>query len=150
MTRIERSVILDRPLAEVWQYVHDPANDAVWQTSILETRHEGGPPMDVGTRMVEVRRFLGRRFETAWEVSEFDPPRRSAVLSVSGPIPFTGSYVLEPVDGRTRFTLRMDTDAHGFFRLAEPVFGRMAGREMEANLGHLKDALEAGAGGRAG
>ncbi len=146
MTRIEKSVLIDRPVEDVWEYVHDPANDAVWQTSIVETRHEGGPAMDVGTRIVEVRRFLGRRFETAWEVSEFDPPRRSAVRSVSGPIPFAGSYLLEPVDGRTRFTLRMDTEAHGFFKLAEPVFGRMAGREMEANLGHLKDALEAGAG----
>ncbi len=144
MTRIEKSVVIDRPVEDVWEYVHDPANDAVWQTSIVETRHEGGPAMDVGTRIVEVRRFLGRRFETSWEVSEFDPPRRSAVRSVSGPIPFTGSYVLEAVDGCTRFTLRMDTEAHGFFKLAEPVFGRMAGREMEANLGHLKDALEAG------
>ncbi len=144
MTRIERSVVIDRPVEDVWQYVHNPANDPVWQTSLLETRHEGGPPMGVGTRMVEVRRFLGRRFETAWEVSEYEPPRQSAVRSVSGPIPFTGSYVLERVDGRTRFTMRMDTDAHGFFKLAEPVFGRMAAREMEANLGQLKDVLEAG------
>ena len=149
MTRIEKSVVIDRPVEEVWQYVHDPANDPVWQPSVLETRHDGGPAMDVGTRIVEIRRFLGRRFETAWEVSEFDPPRRSAVRSLSGPIPFTGSYALDPVDGRTRFTLRMDTDAHGFFKLAEPVFRRMAEREMDANLGHLKDVLEAGARGGA-
>jgi hypothetical protein len=36
-----------------------------------------------------------------------------------------------------------ELDAHGLFKLAEPVFARMTSRELEANLGHLKDLLEA-------
>jgi hypothetical protein len=35
-------------------------------------------------------------------------------------------------------------EAHGFFKLAEPVFARFVRREVESNLGHLKDLLEAG------
>jgi hypothetical protein len=34
-------------------------------------------------------------------------------------------------------------DAHGLFKLAEPVFARITGRKLEANLGHLEDHLEA-------
>ena len=36
-----------------------------------------------------------------------------------------------------------ELEAHGFFKLAEPLFADMAGRELEASLGHLKDLLEA-------
>jgi hypothetical protein len=36
-----------------------------------------------------------------------------------------------------------ELDAHGAFKLAEPVFARITSRELEANLGHLKDLLEA-------
>jgi hypothetical protein len=39
-----------------------------------------------------------------------------------------------------------ELDAHGLFKLAEPVFARITARELEANLGHLKDLLEADAG----
>ena len=39
--------------------------------------------------------------------------------------------------------MRGELDAHGFFKLAEPVFARITRRELEANLGHLKDLLEA-------
>ena len=40
-------------------------------------------------------------------------------------------------------TVSGELDAHGVFKLAEPVFARITGRELEANLGHLKDLLEA-------
>jgi hypothetical protein len=142
MTTIERSIEIARPVEAVFAFTHDPANDAMWQPTIAESRVLTEGPMRVGTRIAEVRRFLGRRIEATYEVTELEPNRRSSIKTTSGPIPLTGSYVLEPVDGRTRFTMRLETDAHGFFKLAEPVFARMARREMESNLGHLKDLLE--------
>ena len=47
-----------------------------------------------------------------------------------------------PIDA-TRFTAATDADAHGFFKLAEPVFARMARRDLASSMGHLKDLLEA-------
>jgi hypothetical protein len=67
---------------------------------------------------------------------------RSTVKFVSGPVPGTGSWAFEETPGGTKMTWGMDFDAHGFFKLAEPVFARMAKRELEASCGHLKDLLE--------
>ena len=39
--------------------------------------------------------------------------------------------------------MTMETDAHGFFRLAEPVFARIARRDMVTSCERLKDLLEA-------
>ena len=143
MTRIERSIVIDRPIDEVWEFVHDTTKDALWQTTLAESEKLTGGPMRVGTKVREVRRFLGLRIETAWEVTEYEPNRKSAIRAVSGPVPFTGGYRLDPSDAGTKFTVNGELDAHGFFKLAEPVFARITRRELEANLGHLKDLLEA-------
>ena len=47
------------------------------------------------------------------------------------------------MDGGTRLTATLETDAHGFFKLAEPVFARMARRDFTGNFETLKDLLEA-------
>jgi carbon monoxide dehydrogenase subunit G len=143
MTRIERSVVIDRPVEEIWEFVHDPTKDARWQTTLVESNVETEGPMRVGTRVRQVRRFLGVRFEMTWEITEYDPPRKSSIKAVSGPIPLSGSYLLEPVQGGTKLTAGGEVDSRGLFKVAEPVFARMGGRELEANLGHLKDLLEA-------
>jgi len=142
MTRIERSVVIERPIDEVWEFVHDTTKDALWQTTLTESEKLTDGPMRVGTRVREVRHFLGVRIELTWEVTEYEPNRKSAIRGVSGPVPLTGGYRLEPLDAGTRFTVSGELDAHGLFKLAEPVFARITRRELEANLGHLKDLLE--------
>jgi len=145
MTKFEHSVLIQRPLEEVWAYVMEPANDPVWQGPVIEVRRGAGEEMSVGSEIEEVMQFLGRRFEVTFTVTEHEPMRRSAVRVSSGPVPMNGSYRLDPVAGGTRFTMEGETEAHGLFKLAEPVFARMARREWESSCEVLKDLLEAGA-----
>jgi uncharacterized membrane protein len=144
MTKVERSIVIERPIEEVWDYVNDPAKDVTWQSTLREAEQLTDGPVGVGTRVREIRQFLGIRVETTWEVTEYEPTRTSSIKAVSGPVPLSGRYVLESVNGGTRFTVLGELDAHGLFKLAEPVFARMTGRELESNLGHLKDLLEQG------
>jgi len=143
MTTVERSIVIDKPVDQVWTFVHDPAKDPLWQTTLLESEQLTEGSIGVGTKVREVRNFLGRRVEMAWEITEYEPHRSSAIRAVSGPVPLSGGYALEPVDGGTKLTVVGELEAHGLFRLAEPVFARITARELEANLGHLKDLLEA-------
>ena len=141
MTKIQRSIVIDRPIEDVFAFTHEPANDALWQTTLVESRADG--PVQVGTTIRETRRFLGRRVEMSRKVTAFVPPRASAFETVSGPVPMAGEYTLEAENGATRLTATGELDAQGFFKLAEPVIARMATRELEASLAHLKDLLEA-------
>lgn len=146
MTSFEHSVEIERPLEEVWSYVCDFANNPVWQGPIVEVRSGATQQVEVGTTLVEVAQFLGKRFEITLEVAEHDLLKRSVVRTVSGPVRLEGSYRFERADGRTRFTTAGDVEGHGFFRLAEPVFARMARREWASSCETLKELLEAGAG----
>ena len=142
MTTFQHSVVIERPLEEVWEYTIDPANDPVWQSMVTEVRSGGGEPLRVGSRIEEVFHFLGRRFDITFEVTEHEPMSRSAVKASSAPVPMEGSYEYERVDGGTRFSTIGETNAHGLFRLAEPVFARMAGRAWATSCATLKDVLE--------
>jgi hypothetical protein len=144
MTRFEHSVVIQRPLADVWAYVMEPANNAVWQGPIIEVHYPAGKPLELGSEIPEVVSFLGKRFTLTLVVTEHEPSTRSAVRTTSGPVRLDGSYRLEAVDeGSTRFTNEGVVEAHGFFKVAEPVFARMARREWASSCATLKDLLEA-------
>jgi ligand-binding SRPBCC domain-containing protein len=144
MTRFEHSITIRRPLEEVWAFVNDPANDPTWQGPTLEVRGDFLAPVEVGDEFVMVSQYLGLRIETTFVVTEYEPMSRSSVRAVSGPVPATATYTFESVEGGTRFTMLGETDAHGLFKLAEPVFARMARREWASSGETLKELLEAG------
>lgn len=136
----KHSVMIQRPTEEVFAFLHDPANDPVWQTGLIETKLSG--PMGVGATLTEVRHFLGKRVELTFEITEYEPPTKSSRATIAGLVPIAAGYTLEPAGEGTKVTMVGETEAHGFFKLAERVFARMARRELEANAGHLKNLLE--------
>ena len=144
MFEIEETVTIEQPIERVWAFVMDEANDALWQTTLTDVHRLTDGPVGVGTRVSESRRFLGRTIETIWEMTECDAPHHSSIASVKAPFAWQGSYTLEETGEGTRFTLRMQGNPGGFFRIAEPLLERFVRREMAGNLGNLNDVLEAG------
>ncbi|MBA2536713.1 MAG: SRPBCC family protein, partial [Actinobacteria bacterium] len=63
MVRVEDSIVVARPIEDVFDYLTDPETLPEWQGSALEARVEGEGPMRAGSRVLERRKFLGRRLE---------------------------------------------------------------------------------------
>ena len=142
MTKFEHTVVINRPVEEVWAYLMDAGNDPVWQRPILEVRHGAGETLEVGSTVTEVAQFLGRRFELSFVVTELQPPYRSAVQATPGPVRLSGTYELAEVQEGTRFTMTAVVEGHGFFKIAEPAFARMVRRDGVSTAETLKDVLE--------
>ena len=144
MARVEASVVINRPVEEVFAFATNPENDPQWQTSMLESEQTSEGPMGVGATVRGVAQFLGQRIEWTSEVTEYEPNRK-IVHKVTPPAPISleQSETFEPVEGGTRVTIVGEGETGGFFRLAEPIVIRMYERQIEANLGNLKDILEA-------
>jgi mannose-6-phosphate isomerase-like protein (cupin superfamily)/carbon monoxide dehydrogenase subunit G len=149
LTRIERSVEIERTPEEVFAFVADLRNDPRWNSAIDEVQQTSEGPPGMGTTLLTVAHFLGRRFETPEEVTEYEPGRKLSTEVTSGPLRFTGSRTVEGVAGGTRLTLTAEGDSGGFFGIAEPIFARLATRRLEAELAKLKDLLEVRASERA-
>jgi uncharacterized protein YndB with AHSA1/START domain len=143
MIRFQFSLDIDRPPAEVFAYVTDAERLPEWQSSAVEARWQGEKAR--GARIHEVRKFLGRRMDSDLEVTEYEPDRLFALKAVSGPVPFSVHQTLEPRDGGTRLTFVGEGEPGGFFKLAEPIVGRVAERQFKGDFETMKDILEGGA-----
>jgi uncharacterized protein YndB with AHSA1/START domain len=142
--REELSVVINRPIEEVFAFATEPENEPLWQSTSLETEQTSEGSVGVGTTFRNTSKFLGRRIDSTYEVTENEPPRRQCLRITSGPIPGSGCYLFEPAEGGTRFTQTFEAEIGGFFKLAEPLVGRAIRRQMDADMATLKDLLEAG------
>jgi uncharacterized protein YndB with AHSA1/START domain len=143
VTRVDHTVTIERPVQEVWDYLMDSRNDAVWINNVVEVGRGGDLPVADGVEIDETFKFLGVRVPLTLRVTDHRPTAHSAVDVKGGPVAGRGSYDLEPAGEGTRLTMTFEADAHGFFKLTEPVFSRMARRDVTTSLETLKDLLEA-------
>jgi uncharacterized protein YndB with AHSA1/START domain len=143
MARMEGSVVINRPVDEVFAYVADVRNWPQWNSSMQEGEQTSTGPVGVGTTCQGVSQFLGRRMEWTSEITEYEPNRKMGQKITSGPMSIEQSLTLVPVEDGTRFTLVGEGEMGGFFKLADPIVNRAMQRQMEGNLANLKDILEA-------
>jgi ligand-binding SRPBCC domain-containing protein len=148
MPRVEEEIIIRRPPEDVFAFTTAPENDRLWSSTAVERRVESEGPVQVGTRIKAVDKFLGRRIESTFEVTEHEPNRRSAIKFVSGPFPAEGTYTFEPAPEGTRFrwSLQAPPGLGGLFlgRVTDPLVTRMFRRRLQRDLRRLKDVLEGG------
>lgn len=145
MVKIQSSVVINRPVEEVFEFSNDPSNDTQWQTGVLESEITSEGELGVGTTARSVIQFLGKRIESTSEITEFEPNKKVSFKTTSGPIPFEGTTMYEPVEGGTKLSSDFEVEFGGVFKLAEPIVERSAERQFEGSFANLKDILEAGA-----
>lgn len=144
MARIEASVVINRPLKEVADYMYDVKSWPEWQADMLEAEVIKETPEVVGSTYRGVSHFLGRRMEWTAEQTAFEPYKSGTMRIVTGPQTIDQTTTLEQVKGGTKVTRVGEGEpAPGLFRLAGPVVVRIFGREVQRNLDLLKEILEA-------
>jgi uncharacterized protein YndB with AHSA1/START domain len=143
--QFDQSVVIERPLEEVFAFLADPENDAQWTPVVKETRMTSEGPLGVGTRYEQSGHFLGRNFEMLFEVTEYEPNRKiGQKLITPGPLRTTGLSSVEAVSGGTQVTLTGEAQAGGFFwLLPDRIIAFPAQRIMGVALRNRKELLEA-------
>ncbi|MGG6380120.1 SRPBCC family protein [Paenarthrobacter sp. NEAU-H11] len=144
MPVVEETVVIPRPQQEVFDFLSKFENIAVYDSSVTSSGQIGDGPLGVGSRGRGTSQIMGRQFDWTAEITEFDPPRRMVSRSVEGKLDFTITITLEPADGGTRVTERIEA-ASGlggiFGKLADPLVERAQGRTVRANLETLAEWL---------
>ena len=144
MPTIDESIFIDRPPQEVFDYVSEPVNLPVWDSSIVHAERLDSGPVGVGSRLKGTSKILGRRFDWTAEVIDFEPPRRYSSRSVEGDLQFTVTLSAESEGNGTRFVQRIDAESGlgGVFgKIADPLVEKAQARTTRANLETLSEIL---------
>ena len=143
MLKIDYSVVIDRPLEEVFAYVTDIEKMPVWSSEVEKAWKTSEGPMGKGTTFSSVAKVLGRQIENTIEVTEYEPNKKWFLKPTSGPVSGDIEFHFESVAGGTKFSVALEAESGGFFKLGEPIVNRMLQRQYETNGATLKDLLEA-------
>ena len=143
MARAEISTTIHRPVDAVFAEISNLKNYPKWSSGAHEVTKTSEGPIGVGTTWRGYGKFLGRRIDFEMEVTEFEPIRKHAWRSKSGPFPIRGTTTFDGIEGGTRVNTTIEAEIGGFFNLAEPLVVSMGKRQFQSDLDNLKDLMEA-------
>jgi uncharacterized protein YndB with AHSA1/START domain len=142
MIEFEVAVDIDAPVDEVFGYSANNENDAEWMGTVTKVEKTSEGPTGVGSTFVNYVHFMGKTFDDSHEVVEYQPNERMRIVQRTGPVPFTTTYLYKPTNGGTRFSLLIEAETKGLFRMAKPVMARQLKKQFENDLQTLKALLE--------
>jgi uncharacterized protein YndB with AHSA1/START domain len=138
MVKVEASVIIDRPIEEVWKFITDLSKYPKW-TDVLEMRQTSAGPLGVGTT---IQGRYAKMLENA-RIIEYEPNRKLTFEITSGPTKgTTNTLSMETIEGKTRFARTVDHKFGGFYKLVWPFVAGRVKRYGEASVGNVKRMLE--------
>ena len=142
MTTIEKSILINAPVREVFSYLEDPVHlPEIWP-SMVEVKDVKPLPKG-GYRYQWIYKMAGMRFEGETETLEF-VPEKHLVTKATGQIPATFDYTFRAEDGLTKVEAKAEYEIPQKLlgKLAEPFIRKLNEREAETFLANLKDRLE--------
>ena len=145
MPEVEGSVVISRPVEDVFAYVSDPQNDTKWQTGMIvsEFTSEGGPR--VGAKGRSVEKIWGTE-ESTWELTEYEQNKAFAMSFESPRFTGHGGWRFESADGGTRLTYRYQAEPRGLlWKALMPLMVAFFRRQIRGDYAKLKGLLESGA-----
>ena len=143
MFQVQVSIVINRPLEEVFAFLSDLENNLKWRSGMLEAKKTSTGPIGMGTTYRMINNFFGRQVEGEAVVTEYKPNRKYATMNKSG-LPIKTQRTFEPVKGGTRVTFSVETELGKFFKPIEPLLASIGKRRVEADAITVKNLIEAG------
>ena len=146
---VQTSIVIDRPIEQVWAYLDDHSHELDWRAPSLKRLNQVGTgPAGVGTRYEGVIHVGPGDYPYINELTRYEPPNRvswKAISSAGWVIGSSGSYVLERDGNRTRLTHEINLEPNKpAGRVVMPLVGMLGSRGVMPMLVKLKGAVEKG------
>lgn len=146
--RMQTSVVIDRPVEEVWKFFTNLKNTPSWTRSGSELRQSSAGPMGVGATVQSHRMLLGYDMKLqSLKVTEYEP-NRTIAMSVKVGIAkgdITQRFSFEPTPAGTRLTRSGDGELRSALKPLERIFSRLLSSGWQHEFASLKRLIEAGA-----
>jgi|SRR5215204_685935 len=144
-TIMESTVIIERPLEEVFGFVVDLTNIPTADPSVRSVEKTSEGPIDAGTTFLMSQEAppLGKVREARVRYTAVEPNRSIEFEAMVGPIAPTARLTFERADGATRVTFRGEPNPVGPLKVISPLISHQGQRMWDKRLAGLKSILEA-------
>jgi uncharacterized membrane protein len=140
---LEQTVRINRPAAEVFEFLLDVGNYPRFAGRIKALRGLDDGPLAEGRRFIETSTILGRTVDLTVEVITCERDRELGFKTVSGLVPVTRRFRLDVAGAaETDLTCSVDAEPGKGMRLMMPMVERTAREQIATTLERLKAVLE--------
>ena len=143
MPKLHATIIVHRPIEDVFAFVADQSKLPQWQAGVVGAGLVSDEPMGVGARYATTIELMGRRYETAGVITEYDPPHKYAFQATAGSFPVDGAFLCESSRLGTRVTFDGELKQTGLMRMTARLLGPVMDSQLASNFQKLKEILEA-------
>jgi len=143
MLTVDESVTINKPRAEVFEFMTDPDNVPLYSSNVIEYEMVSGERHEVGRKCRGAVKVAGRRLEMTDELVEVDPGRMGKLVSKDATIPYTLTVRYDDEGEGTRVTWHQESESlKGMFKFADPIVLKLYSRDVRSNLEKAKMILE--------
>jgi carbon monoxide dehydrogenase subunit G len=143
--RFSSSILINRPLAEVWRVLIDFPHVPSWEQGVVEVRQVSPGAPGLETRLVVRRVFLWRETLIEGRISAWEELRGVTMALRGGPLRLAAvRYAVEPAgSGQTVVTYTVEGELRPALKVLTPLMPALGRAGTKQNLATLKRLLEA-------
>jgi uncharacterized protein YndB with AHSA1/START domain len=143
--RFEATVVIDRPIEEVFAFLADGENDPKFSPRVLEIAKTTDGRPGVGTVFASTVKDAGVKTQREFKLTEFEPPTRIRWAETSKNLVMAreGGYDLAQEGSGTRVTIYNVLEGRGRGKLIAPLALRSARKGADDFGMAIKRAVEA-------
>jgi carbon monoxide dehydrogenase subunit G len=143
--RFEATVVIDRPIDEVFAFLADGENDKKFSPRVQQIAKTTDGPPGLGTVYASTVKDAGMTTKREFKLTEFESPTRIrwAELSKNLVVASEGGYDLTPAGEGTQLTVFNVLEGRGVGKVIAPLALRSARKGADAFAQSIKAAVEA-------
>ena len=145
MSTARNSVIIRRPIEDVFAVLTDVEKTGTWFPGNVEERWTSPPPHGVGSTRHAVVTMFGRRSENDAVTTEYDPPHGAAIRGTTPKAPFVVTLTFASEGDGTRVHVASEIRLRGWTRALGPLVVAVYGMAWGRGLKKLMQLMESGA-----
>src|SRR5215218_4697071 len=144
-TTMESTVIIERPVEEVFGFVLDLTNIPSTDPSVRSVQKTSEGPIEAGTTFLMRQEAppLGKVREATVRYTAVEPNHYIEFEAMVGPITSTAKLTFEQANGGTKVTFRGEPNPVGPLKIISPLLSYQGQRMWDKRLAGLKSTLEA-------
>lgn len=142
MVKLQETRLIDRPIAEVFEYTADFDNIEDWDPGISSSSRVDPGPVGVGSRFELGVSFGPRRIPMTYEITEYEPNERVVLIGKGEQIEAVDDIRFEERDGKTLVDYNADLTFHNYVKYLAPFMGPIFKKVGERAVDGLKESLE--------